>query len=180
MGFYAAGDTGYTVFTLTDADGAASDADSLPTAAVYLNGVANGASVTVTDLGTGLYSATWTNPGANGNTVSVVASFTMDGITSHATIWESRLSAQPYSGTPPTPPSTSDIKTALEASGSHLDLILTAVTAIKTQTDKFANITQAHWQRMRAALIGTKTKNAAGTSSSLKDVDGSTVDTETA
>ena len=168
MGFWAAGDTVYTVFTLTDADGAASDADSLPTAAVYLNGVANGASVTVTDLGTGLYSATWTNPGANGNTVSVVASFTMDGVASHATIWESRLSAQPYSGTPP---SANDIAAAVDApTASEIADAVSADLDIPTA--------QENAEAVIAAYVALDIEsNADGSQQVIKDGNGNTLDT---
>jgi len=51
------------IFTTADAStGAATDADSTPTGTLYVDGTANGASVTVTNITTGVYKAALTLP----------------------------------------------------------------------------------------------------------------------
>lgn len=74
------GDTYRATFTTVGATGVAVNADSLPTAAVKKNGVADGAvTVTVANDSTGQYSASFTVPTgyAHGDLVEVVASATI-------------------------------------------------------------------------------------------------------
>lgn len=68
--------------------GAATDADSTPTGVLYLNGTANGASVTVTNLATGLYKFAVTLPTlAQGDCVSVVISATVGSVAAKGVVW---------------------------------------------------------------------------------------------
>jgi len=68
--------------------GSAVDADSLPTGTLYLNGTANGATVTVTNLATGLYKAAVTMPTlAAGDCVSLSIAATVNGVTGKGIIW---------------------------------------------------------------------------------------------
>jgi hypothetical protein len=71
------------------ATGAATNADSLPTGTLYLNGTANGAAVTVTNITTGIYKARVTMPTlANGDLVALVISATVSAISDNAKVWE--------------------------------------------------------------------------------------------
>src|SRR5580704_6374030 len=68
--------------------GVVTNADSLPTGTLYLNGVANGATVTVTNVSTGLYKAAVTLPTlAVNDLVELVITATVSSITDSATIW---------------------------------------------------------------------------------------------
>lgn len=68
---YIPGDTIHGLFEINTVSGL-TDADALPTGQVYLDGVANGAVVTVTNLATGRYKWSFTAPGAIGGSVVVV------------------------------------------------------------------------------------------------------------
>lgn len=86
---YKPGDTVRKTFTTHDATGAATNADSLPTASVYRNGTLDAAvTVTVANLATGLYSAVCTLPSgyAAGDSVQVVVSATVGGVTASLSI----------------------------------------------------------------------------------------------
>lgn len=64
------------------------DADSLPTAALYLNGVVNAAAVTVTHVSTGLYKYSVTLPTlATGDQCQICATAILSGVTGQAVIW---------------------------------------------------------------------------------------------
>ncbi len=79
-----------TMFTTNHpTTGSKVDADSTPSGTLYLNGTADGASVTVTNVATGLYKAAVTLPTlAVGDVVSIVISATVDTITSLGKVWE--------------------------------------------------------------------------------------------
>ena len=76
-------------FTLRRFDtGAESNADSLPTAVLVINGVTNAAIVTVANVSTGRYKASVTLPSLNiGDLVEIVATATVNSITDSAVVW---------------------------------------------------------------------------------------------
>ncbi len=68
--------------------GVGTNADSLPTGTLYVNGTANGASVTVTNISTGLYKAAVTLPTlAVNDIVSIEISATVNSVADTGTIW---------------------------------------------------------------------------------------------
>lgn len=70
------------------ATGVGTNADSLPTGTLYVNGVANAATVTVTNLATGKYKAQVTLPTlAIGDEVELTITATVSTITDSAVIW---------------------------------------------------------------------------------------------
>lgn len=77
-------------FTVTDPAGTGLiNADSLPTGTVYVNGVVNAATVTVTNLATGKYKAAVTLPSLSaGDTVSLMISATVGGKTYADNVWQ--------------------------------------------------------------------------------------------
>lgn len=82
------GQTVVTVFPL-NSGGAATDADVLPTATLYVSGVANAAVVTITRLSTGLYTASVVLPAlATSDVVSIVVSATVSGVAGKGKVWE--------------------------------------------------------------------------------------------
>jgi hypothetical protein len=79
------------LFTLRRFDtGAASNADSLPTGTLYVNGASNAASVTVTNVTTGLYTAAVTMPSnlAIGDAVELRINATVNSVSDNAVIWQ--------------------------------------------------------------------------------------------
>lgn len=83
------GQTITVLFTTRRFDtGAATDADSTPSGVLYVNGTANGASVTVTNLGTGLYKAAVTLPTLSlFDLVALVISATVNSVSDNAVVW---------------------------------------------------------------------------------------------
>jgi hypothetical protein len=77
------------VFTTRRFDtGAATNADSTPTGTLYVNGTADGASVTVTNITTGLYKAAVTLPTlALNDIVDLRISATVNSVTDNAVVW---------------------------------------------------------------------------------------------
>jgi hypothetical protein len=70
------------------ATGVGTIADSLPTGTLYLNGTANGATVTVTNISGGLYKAAVTMPTlAIGDEVELAITATVSTITDTAIVW---------------------------------------------------------------------------------------------
>lgn len=70
------------------ATGVGTNADSTPTGTLYLNGTADGATVTVTNITTGLYKAAVTLPTlAVGDVVVIRIAATVSGVTDSAPIW---------------------------------------------------------------------------------------------
>jgi hypothetical protein len=68
--------------------GVGTNADSLPTGTLYVNGTANGATVTVTNISTGLYKAAVTLPTlAIGDEVEIAIAATVSTIADKAVIW---------------------------------------------------------------------------------------------
>src|SRR5581483_10682467 len=68
--------------------GVGTNADSLPTGTLYVNGTANGATVTVTNISTGLYKAAVTLPTlAIGDEVELIIAATVSTISDTSVIW---------------------------------------------------------------------------------------------
>lgn len=68
--------------------GVGTNADSLPTGTLYVNGTANGATVTVTNISAGLYKAQVTLPTlAVGDEVEIAIAATVSSIADTAVIW---------------------------------------------------------------------------------------------
>ncbi len=77
-----------TFTTRVFATGVGTNADSLPTGVLYVNGVANGATVTVANLATGKYTAAVTLPTlALNDVVEIMISATVSTIADAAVIW---------------------------------------------------------------------------------------------
>lgn len=75
--------------TSSPASGAAADADSTPTGAIYVNGTVDAASVTVTNITTGLYKAAVTLPSLSaGDIVSLKIAATVGGVAGVAVAWQ--------------------------------------------------------------------------------------------
>ncbi len=76
-------------FTVTDPAGTGLiNADSLPTGVVYVNGVADAAVVTVTNLTTGKYKSSVTLPALSaGDTVEIMISAAVGGVNFAETVW---------------------------------------------------------------------------------------------
>jgi hypothetical protein len=79
-----------TIFTTrVFSTGVGTNADSLPTGTLYVNGTADAASVTVTNISTGLYKAQVTLPTlALNDVVSLVIAATVSSVADKAKIWE--------------------------------------------------------------------------------------------
>jgi hypothetical protein len=92
---YKPGDAYTKSFTISDATGAASDADSTPTGTLYVNGAANGATVTITKPATGVYKAAATIPSnlTVGDTVELLIAATIDTVAAKAFVDAVRLVA---------------------------------------------------------------------------------------
>lgn len=77
-----------TFTTRVFATGVATDADSLPTGTLYVNGTADAASVTVTNITTGFYKAAVTLPTlAVGDVVDLRINATVSSVTDNGIIW---------------------------------------------------------------------------------------------
>ena len=75
--------------TQTPSTGAATDADSLPTGLLYVNGTVNGASVTIANIAVGVYSFSVTLPSlAAGDMVSLRISATVATIPGEDCVWQ--------------------------------------------------------------------------------------------
>ena len=75
--------------TANPTTGAAADASSTPTGTLYVNGVANAASVTVTNQATGVYKASVTLPTlASGDLVAIRISATVATIAGEGIVWQ--------------------------------------------------------------------------------------------
>lgn len=77
------------VFTTRRFDtGAATNADSTPTGTLYVNGTANAATVTVTNITTGVYKAAVTLPSLSlGDVVDLRVAATVNSVTDNGIIW---------------------------------------------------------------------------------------------
>ena len=74
--------------TAAPTTGAATNADSLPTGVLYVNGTANGATVTVTNITTGRYKAAVTLPSlAAGDVVDIHIAATVGGVAGGGVVW---------------------------------------------------------------------------------------------
>lgn len=88
-GLVKSGQSVTAMFTTSLAStGAASNADSLPTGTLYVNGTANGASVTVTNVTTGRYKAAVTLPSLSaGDVVDLHIAATVSTVAGGAVVW---------------------------------------------------------------------------------------------
>lgn len=77
---YKSGDAYHRSFSISSSTGAATNADSTPTGTLYVNGVSNAATVTISNPATGLYHASATLPGAAGDVVELAISATVGGV----------------------------------------------------------------------------------------------------
>ena len=132
-------------FGISGATGAATNADSTPTLAVYRNGVLDGAvSVTVANPATGEYSFTFVIPGdyTLGDVVSVRATATVAGIALApqevvSFRLDSKVSTRSVAGDAMALTAgerttlSGVIKTAIEAAGSSLDTLISRLTAAR-------------------------------------------------
>lgn len=93
-----------TEFTTSDpATGELTDADSAPTATLRRNESASGVTVTITNLETGRYRASWTNGAwSAGDRLLLVVSATIGGTTYKETVWEGKIDALANSRLAPT------------------------------------------------------------------------------
>lgn len=137
-------------FTTRAASGAITDADSLPTATLHVNGAAAAEVVTVTNIRTGVYRASVTLPALSaGDIVEVLAAATVDGISDEAVIWgEVGDTARP-----------SDLATAANLStlAGYVD---TEVAAIKAKTDNLPS-DPADQSRVDAAIAALNNLSAS-------------------
>lgn len=134
FGYFQPGDSFAFEVPLTDDTGALANADALPTLQLSRNGVVDGAAVvSVANQSTGWYLVSGTFPvgWANGDIAAARLLFAMGGISTGAVLFRVRLTPDPYSGTPPTPPTVEQIRTEMEEAGGHLALA-------KALADKFA------------------------------------------
>jgi len=75
--------------TANASTGAAADASSTPTGTLYVNGTANGATVTVTNITTGLYKAALTLPSLTaGDVVSLRVTATVATVAGEGVVWQ--------------------------------------------------------------------------------------------
>lgn len=75
--------------TSNPTSGAAADATGTPTGTLYVNGTANGATVTVTNITTGLYKAALTLPSLSaGDVVSLRVSATVAAVAGEGVVWQ--------------------------------------------------------------------------------------------
>lgn len=95
-----------TQFTTQLPTGEAANADSLPTGTLYLNGTANGATVTITNISAGLYKAAFTIPTVSEyDQLELIVSATVDGTAAKGRVWGGSVVpaavSQPYSSHAP-------------------------------------------------------------------------------
>lgn len=97
------GQTITKVFTTRNfSTGAAANADSLPTGTLYINGTANAATVTVTNITTGVYKAAVTLPALSpGDVVELAISATVSAVADNAVVYTDSCDASAivHSGT---------------------------------------------------------------------------------
>ncbi len=155
------GDPIRLVETITDSTGQLATPTVGPTPVLWRNGVPTAVVIAVDEESTGKFVFTGEYPEgyADGDDCDILIDFTVDGIASSSRISRVTLEA----------PNTTDHATSAEVAE-----VLTAVSDIKTQTDKFADITKATFERMADVIAGfVRLLNAAGTSLQLIGRDGS-------
>ena len=125
--------------TASPAVGSAMDADATPVGTLYLNGTANGAAVTVTNLAAGLYKAAVTMPTlVAGDRVSLSVSATVGGVTGKGIIWgdmgETATASDVHArlGAPAGASVVADI--ALRATAANLAIVDTVADGIAAKT----------------------------------------------
>lgn len=115
--------------TATPTTGAAANADSLPTATLYVDGTANGASVTVTNVTTGIYKAAVTLPTLTaGQVVSIVVSATVATVAGTGKVWEAVADTLRVSDTLTANPASGGIASASFAGGATIPRVTLADT----------------------------------------------------
>lgn len=148
---YGPGDTFRRLISVQDATGAATNADSTPTAALWRNGASTGAvAMTVTNVQTGLYlaegviGAGW----SYGDDVTCLGTVTVDGVPGPPTVLEvlrlDRTNAAIY--------------TLLSTVDTALGSLATA--AALATADGVIDDVLADLLVLKAALVGTAAKNA--------------------
>jgi hypothetical protein len=191
---YKTGDVVIADFcTQAPATGAATDADSLPTGKLVINGTDNAAAVTVTNKATGNYQAAVTLPAiASGDTLQIRIAATVGGVAGKGIVWAGvgdtkRLSdlqdaAAPDNAgiagikaktdnLPPDPADASDVAASFAAVNGTLTTIAgyidTEVGAIKAKTDNLP---------ASPAAVGSAMTLAAGALSTAAIADGAITD----
>ena len=102
LGELRIGDTITRRFATRDASGVAVDADSTPTAAAYVNGTLDGSvTVTVTDVGTGEYTISFTAPGtwSVGDDVEIRVAATVDALADWEIVYSGTVRKAPLTPT---------------------------------------------------------------------------------
>ena len=125
--------------------GAAADATGTPTGTLYVNGTANGATVTVTNITTGVYKCAVTLPSLSaGDVVSLRVAATVSAVAGEGIIWQDVADTVRLSDVSP------DVTTILAdtnelqtdwANGGRLDVILDARAAQTTADDILTDTT---------------------------------------
>jgi hypothetical protein len=118
--------------------GAASNADSTPTGTLYINGTANGASVTVTNVTTGRYKAAVTLPSLSaGDVVDLHIAATVSGVAGGGVVWSAVGDTYRISdSTPQTgdsyarlgPPAGASVSADIAANAGSLSTLLSRIT----------------------------------------------------
>ncbi len=150
-----------TVFPISSSTGALVNADSLPAGTLYLNGAANGASVTVTNLATGVYKAAVTLPTlAVGDVVSIFIAATISTVAAGNKVWED--SKDVFAGAIPD-----------AAAGASGGLVLIGTSTNTFKSDSAAQVTAGDLKAINSiattsvttisAVIGTATAGSTAT-----------------
>ena len=147
---YGPGDTYRRLISVQDATGAATDADALPTAALWKNGASAGAvALTVTNVSTGLYLASGTIDAgwSIGDDVTCLVTVTVDGVTGPPSPVEAirldRTAAALYT-----------LLSTLNTTAGTLATAAALATADAVADDILSDVLV-----LKAALVGTAAKN---------------------
>jgi len=126
-----------TFTTRVFATGVATNADSLPTGTLYVNGTADAASVTVTNVTTGFYKAAVTLPTlAVGDVVDLRINATVSSVTDNAVIWsDTKDLATDANGKSPATIAAGDVAAdAIDANALKADAITEIQSGLSTLT----------------------------------------------
>lgn len=158
----------YVGFTTNGTDGAAANADSTPTASLVRNGSADGAvAVTVTNLSTGAYLASFTCPSdySVGDDLQLLVSATIGG-----------TAAKKFVGRDVVDSTVNSRSTYAGGDTSGTTTLLSRLTS--TRASNLDNLDQAVSQSQPFGVIGLRIKVDEGTTDYLEGVAGDTVTTE--
>ena len=124
-------------FTVQDATGAAADADSPPSGTLLVNGVADDATVTVTNISTGLYRAAVTLPTLNaGDVVAMLIEASVDAVSAKGIVFQAVADTQCASDVKAVVDAIKAVTDLLPNGGALTDLALEATAqSIKGKTD---------------------------------------------